>query len=128
MSPASIQSACRTCGSPRLRLGLDLGLLPLANSFLPPQRAVDPTPEPRYPLRVFYCENCGLIQLRDIVDMREMYDDYAFLTATSMTSLIHFDKYAEYMTRRISLITYYIVVDISRYNGLIYKFNSMRAQ
>src|SRR6266542_2064330 len=103
MSPASIQSACRTCGSPRLRLGLDLGLLPLANSFLPPQRAVDPTPEPRYPLRVFYCENCELIQLSNIVNIREMYYDYDFLTATTTTSLIHYDQYSENMTRRLSL-------------------------
>ncbi len=121
MSPASTQSACRTCGSPRLRLGLDLGLLPLANSFLPPQRAVDPTPEPRYPLRVFYCENCGLIQLRDIVDMREMYDDYAFLTATATTSLIHFDQYAEDMTRRLSLKSADLVVDIGSNDGTLLK-------
>src|SRR5947199_1462957 len=121
MSPASTQSACRTCGSPRLRLGLDLGLLPLANSFLPPQRAVDPTPEPRYPLRVFYCEYCGLIQLRDIVDMREMYDDYAFLTATATTSLIHFDQYAEDMTRRLSLKSADLVVDIGSNDGTLLK-------
>src|SRR5438093_8333451 len=121
MSPASTQSACRTCGNPRLSLGLDLGLLTLANSFLPPHRAFDATPEPRYPLRVFYCEYCALIQLRDIVDMREMYDDYAFLTATATTSLIHFDQYAEDMTRRLSLKSADLVVDIGSNDGTLLK-------
>src|SRR5260370_4817437 len=91
---------CRVCGKAKLRLGLDLGLLPLANSFLTPQRADDPTPDPRYPLRLFYCDDCHLIQLSDIVNKREMYDDYAFLTATADTSLSHFSRYADHVTER----------------------------
>src|SRR5439155_4562848 len=87
MTPLAIEPSCRACGSTRLRLGFDLGLLPLANSFLSVQNTKVQAPEPRYPLRIFYCENCRLIQLSDIVDRREMFDDYAFLTGTANTSL-----------------------------------------
>ena len=102
-----------------MRLGLDLGTLPLANSFLSVQRASDPTPEPRYPLQMFHCSDCGLIQLLDLVDRKEMFDDYAFLTATANTSLIHFDQYAKDLTQLLPLDTQDLVVDIGSNDGTL---------
>src|SRR6266571_8417767 len=126
--PMSTKTHCRACDSVRLRLGFDLGSLPLANSFLPLQRARDPTPEPRYPLRMFYCSDCGLIQLLDIVDRKEMFDEYAFLTATANTSLVHFDQYAERVAKLVSLDTGDLVVDIGSNDGTLLKaFKRRRA-
>jgi hypothetical protein len=119
--------ACRACGGTRLKLGLDLGSLPLANSFLSAQRALDPTPEPKYPLRIFYCSDCGLIQLLDIVDRKEMFDDYAFLTATANTSLLHFDEYAEDLTKRLALNPNDLVVDIGSNDGTLLKAFKQRS-
>jgi SAM-dependent methyltransferase len=121
MTRESILPACRACGRTKLRLGLDLGSLPLANSFLTSQRASDPTPEPRYPLRVFRCEACGLIQLLDIVNRREMFDDYAFLTATSETSLTHFEQYAHQLANKLPLKNGELVVDIGSNDGTLLK-------
>src|SRR3989441_3041761 len=121
MTPPDIEPSCRACGSSRLRLGFDLGLLPLANSFLSVQNTKVQAPEPRYPLRIFYCDNCRLIQLCDIVDRREMFDDYAFLTATANTSLVHFDKYADQLTRKLALSAEDLVVDIGSNDGTLLK-------
>ena len=115
------QLRCRACANTSLRLGLDLGMLPLANSFLSIQRASDPTPEPRYPLRMFYCSDCGLIQLLDLVDRKEMFDDYAFITATANTSLIHFDQYARELTQLLPLDPGDLVVDIGSNDGTLLK-------
>src|SRR5260370_20181091 len=115
----STQPRCRACSGTKLRLGLDLGTLTLANSFLSVQRAVDPTPEPRYPLRMFHCSDCGLIQLLDLVDRKEMFDDYAFLTATASTSLIHFDQYAKDLTQLLPLDSQDLVVDIGSNDGTL---------
>ncbi len=101
-------------------------MLPLANSFLSPERARDPTPEPRYPLRMFYCSDCGLIQLLDLVDRKEMFDDYAFLTATANTSMLHFDQYAEQLTKRLELNTGDLVVDIGSNDGTLLKAFKLR--
>ena len=98
-----------------------MGMLPLANSFLSSERARDPSPEPRYPLRIFYCPDCKLIQLLDIVDRKEMFDDYAFLTATANTSLVHFDEYAEELARRLALNSADLVVDIGSNDGTLLK-------
>ena len=121
MTPSSIQPTCRACGNSRLRLGFDLGLLPLANSFLSVSEAKKQSPEPRYPLRMFYCDNCKLIQLIDIVDKREMFDDYAFLTATANTSLVHFENYADQLTRKLALNAGELVVDIGSNDGTLLK-------
>ena len=117
----SARPRCRACGSESLRLGFDLGSLPLANSFLSLERAEDPTPEPRYPLRMFYCNDCGLIQLLDLVDRKEMFDDYCFLTATANTSLVHFDRYAERVANLASLNKGDLVVDIGSNDGTLLK-------
>src|SRR2546425_12008284 len=120
-STVSVKPSCRACGGIRLRLGLDLGMLPLANSFLSSERARDPRPEPRYPLRIFYFSDCRLIQLFDIVDRKEMFDDYAFLTATANTSLVHFDQYAEELSKRPALNRGHLVVDIGSNDGTLLK-------
>ena len=117
----SMLPRCRACGKAKLKLGLDLGSLPLANAFLTAQRAEDPTPELRYPLQLFYCDDCHLIQLLNIVNKREMYDDYAFLTATAETSLDHFERYANQMTNRLSLRGGDLVVDIGSNDGTLLK-------
>src|SRR2546422_6049719 len=117
----STKHICRACGSAKLILGLDLGMLPLANSFLSSERARDPRPEPRYPLRIFYCSDCRLIQLFDIVDRKEMFGEYAFLTATANTSLVHFDQYAEELSKRPALNSGDLVVDIGSNDGTLLK-------
>ena len=53
--------ACRFCGAPLEHVFADLGSSPLANSYL---RAEDlPKPEPFYPLTVYVCVGCFLVQL-----------------------------------------------------------------
>jgi predicted TPR repeat methyltransferase len=70
---------------------------------------------------MFYCDNCKLIQLIDIVDKREMFDDYAFLTATANTSLVHFENYADQLTRKLALNAGELVVDIGSNDGTLLK-------
>src|SRR5207244_3506199 len=117
----STKLVCRGCGSTKLRRAFELGMLPLANSFLSTKRARDASPEPRYPLRMFYCNDCALIQLLDLVDRKEMFDDYAFLTATANTSMLHFDQYAEELRQRLELNTSDLVVDIGSNDGTLLK-------
>lgn len=70
---------------------------------------------------MFYCDDCGLIQLLDLVDRKEMFDDYAFLTATANTSLVHFDQYAERVANLASLNKGDLVVDIGSNDGTLLK-------
>jgi SAM-dependent methyltransferase len=70
---------------------------------------------------MFYCIDCRLIQLLDLVDRKEMFEDYAFLTATAETSVLHFDQFAEELTKRLDLTTGDLVVDIGSNDGTLLK-------
>lgn len=50
---------CRSCAGASFSGGLDLGPQPIANRF----KTAANTPEPRYPLHLVQCEDCGLVQL-----------------------------------------------------------------
>ena len=83
---------CRACGSTRLSSFLDLGAQPPANALL---RSSDEfATERRFPLEVFLCEACGLVQLLDVVDPELLFGHYLYLTGTSSTMRRHFDDYA----------------------------------
>lgn len=90
---------CLVCDSTDLTNYLNLGDQPLANSFpkreavifdinlpLPPTEQV----EPKYPLRVNYCNSCSHSQLSELVDPALLFKDYLYVSGTSQTLKDHF--------------------------------------
>ena len=63
-----LRADCRVCGSTRLELFLPLGDQPLANSFL--RHPAEFAGEQFFPLDVYICNSCSLVQLRDVIDPR----------------------------------------------------------
>lgn len=86
----TVRTGCAGCGSPDLRVFLDLGSSPLADRFPLPGEAED-----WYPLRVAYCGGCRLAQLLDVVPDGELFgDDYGFRTASSPALAAHYGQWA----------------------------------
>lgn len=83
---------CRICRSDNLTEWLDLGNRPLANAFLKPDDVEKP--EPRYPLRVLFCETCGLSQLGEVVHPEILFRDYVYFSS-GMPHQAHFAAYAK---------------------------------
>jgi len=96
---------------------IDMGSLPLANRLENPGS----TSAKAYPLVVYYCHNCALIQLADLVPRNEMFTDYVYLTSASKTMTEHFDRYAETVTQRLDLTTKDIVLDVGSNDGTLLK-------
>jgi novobiocin biosynthesis protein NovU/D-mycarose 3-C-methyltransferase len=96
---------------------LDMGSLPLANRLENPGS----TSEKAYPLVVYYCHNCALIQLGDLVPRSEMFTDYVYLTSASKTMTEHFERYAETVTRRLDLTREDNIVDVGSNDGTLLK-------
>jgi SAM-dependent methyltransferase len=96
---------------------LDLGSLPLANRLENPGS----TSGKVYPLVLYYCHNCALIQLADLVPRDEMFADYVYLTSASKTMMEHFDRYAETTTERLDLTNKDIVLDVGSNDGTLLK-------
>ena len=86
------QTTCRFCGTPVNAVFADLGMSPLANSFLPPERAN--SMEPFYPLRVVHCARCKTAQLDFTVKKEILFGDHTYLSGITRTLSDHFAKAA----------------------------------
>lgn len=89
----NLRNQCRICSSKNLKLILDLGLQPPANSLL--EKNHKNKKEKKFPLRLFICKDCYLVQLLDIVKKESLFKQYLYMTGASQPSLNHFSQYAK---------------------------------
>ncbi len=113
------RSECRICRSTRLRMFLSLGEMPLANAFL--RASGEFAAEPRFPLDVYYCEDCSLVQLLDVIDPEVLFRHYLYVTGTSETMAAHNRRYAETVTELLGLGAGDLVVEVASNDGSLLK-------
>jgi SAM-dependent methyltransferase len=110
-------AACRSCGTGLEHLFADLGSSPLANSFL---RAEDlAKAEPFYPLTVYVCGHCFLVQLPESASPESIFSDYAYFSSTSESWVQHAQAYVESVSRRLGLGPETQVVEIASNDGYL---------
>ena len=114
------QTACRFCGAIVDGMFADLGMSPLANSYLPPERANGM--EPFYPLRALVCGSCFLVQLEEFQTPERIFSDYAYFSSYSSSWLEHSRQYAELMIERLGLDEGSHVVEIASNDGYLLQF------
>ncbi|WP_209509831.1 MULTISPECIES: class I SAM-dependent methyltransferase [unclassified Ruegeria] len=113
--------ACRSCGAALTQTLVDLGLSPLANSYVPPERAG--TACPRYPLHAWVCNNCHLVQVEDAVPADEIFNaDYAYFSSYSDSWLAHAKAYVERMVDRFDLGPDDLVIEIASNDGYLLQY------
>lgn len=87
---------CRGCSSKKLLRFLDLGKMPLAGGFLA-NTAEAFAKEQQFQLDVDVCQDCGLVQITEVVDPEIMFQDYSFSSSTIAPLVKHFEDYAQWM-------------------------------
>jgi SAM-dependent methyltransferase len=112
--------SCRFCGAPLQAVFADLGMSPLANSYLPPERVN--AMEPFYPLRALVCDRCFLVQLEEFETPEEIFSDYAYFSSYSSSWLEHSRRYAEQMVQRLALDERSQVVEIASNDGYLLQY------
>ncbi|HUI78100.1 MAG TPA: class I SAM-dependent methyltransferase [Bryobacteraceae bacterium] len=118
------RTCCRACGGERLTLFLELGPQPLANSFL--ASAGEFAGEAAYPLDVYFCETCSLVQLLDVIDPEVLFRDYIYVTGTSDTITRHNVDYARAVADLLQLGPGDLVVEAASNNGtLLQQFQAL---
>lgn len=101
---------CVACDSTKLSKILNLGLQPLANSYLK-----DPTEyEKTFPLQLNYCNTCTHLQLSHSVDPKLLFDNYLYVSGTSETGREYFNTFPQIVTK---YTTGKIVLDIACNDG-----------
>jgi len=78
--------------------------------------------EPFYPLRVFVCENCFLVQLREFVAPENIFGDYLYFASYSDTWLAHAKRYTDEMVRRFAIDGNSLVVEIASNDGYLLQY------
>ena len=112
------KKACRYCGERLTEPFLDLGVMALANSFVPKEKLG--TPEFRCPLRVVWCQRCHLVQLADVVPPDLMFSKYLYVSSTTKTLRDHFAEYARTARTRLGETKASpLAVDIGSNDGLL---------
>jgi SAM-dependent methyltransferase len=84
---------CIACGSNNLVPLLDLGMQPLANSFLKSENE----PEDVFPLETNRCKNCCHVQLTHKVNPDLLFKNYLYVSGTAKTQLEYFDWFAKFV-------------------------------
>src|ERR1700674_3421315 len=102
---------CRGCGAFLHYEFIDLGEAPPSNSFLTEQQLGET--EMKYPLKLFVCGNCFLVQLDEYKKSKEIFgDDYVYFSSYSRTWLEHAHQYVDMMIERFGLKTDSLVVEL----------------
>ena len=108
---------CRFCGAPLGLTVVDLGMSPLCESYLRPDQLRQM--EPFYPLHVFACERCFLVQLEEFVPPDEIFSEYAYFSAYSSSWVEHARLYVEMIRRRLGLGSDDLVVELASNDGYL---------
>jgi len=112
-------SKCRICSSANLEEIISLDETPLANSFL---KMEDFVKEKSYPLRVYFCHNCHLAQLLDIVDKKILFSDYVYFYSVMPQAPQHFVSYSNDVIKRfITDLEKELVLEFGSNDGLLLK-------
>ncbi|MEA2201789.1 MAG: hypothetical protein QOI89_2385 [Solirubrobacteraceae bacterium] len=114
------QTTCRFCGAPVDAVFADLGMSPLANSYLPPERAN--SMEPFYPLRALVCGKCFLVQLEEFETPEQIFSEYAYFSSYSSSWIEHSHRYADQMVGQLGLDEHSHVVEIASNDGYLLQF------
>jgi SAM-dependent methyltransferase len=109
---------CRHCQSPLSQKVLDLGHAPPSNAYLTAEALNGP--EITYPLRIYVCGSCRLVQTEDHARPDELFSaDYAYFSSTSQSWLDHAARYARMITDRLGLDASSFVVEVAANDGYL---------
>lgn len=119
--------ACRMCQKRTLDFVFSLGSTALANAFLTRQQLSDP--EWFFPLDVYVCRTCSLVQLGHVVSPDVLFKNYVYVSSTSIVFQQYFEKYALEAYKRFNLGKNSFIIDIGSNDGILLKpFQSLGAR
>ena len=114
------RSLCRFCDAPLLHTVLDLGMSPPCESYL--RREQLNQMEAFYPLLVFVCHECFLMQLEAYITPDDTFTEYAYFSSYSQTWLDHARAYVELVTERFGLGHQHFVLELASNDGYLLRY------
>jgi SAM-dependent methyltransferase len=114
------QDCCRFCGTPLKHTVVDLGMSPLCESFLSSGQLNQM--EAFYPLHVYVCDNCFLVQLQEYVSPDHIFTEYAYFSSYADSWLKHAKAYTDLMVERFHLNEQSQVIELASNDGYLLQY------
>jgi SAM-dependent methyltransferase len=116
---------CRHCSTPLTVQFADLGSAPPSNAYL--TAATLRRPERWFPLRIWVCTECWLVQTEDYAGADELFtDDYAYFSSYSKAWLTHSERYVDAVVNRFHLGSESLAVELAANDGYLLQFITSR--
>jgi len=113
----STRSGCLFCKRPLQHTFVDLGMSPLCESYVSREQLNQM--EPFYPLHVYVCDHCWLVQLQEYVSPAEIFTEYAYFSSYSDSWVQHAKNYTEMIVQRLGLGKQSFVVELASNDGYL---------
>lgn len=112
---------CRFCKSPLNNVFIDLVNSPASNSFLTPEQLNEP--EVFFPLKVYTCEKCFLVQVDEYKKSDAIFDSsYVYFSSFSTSWLQHAKQYTGMMIDRFGYNDQSLVIEIASNDGYLLQY------
>jgi C-methyltransferase C-terminal domain/Putative zinc binding domain/Methyltransferase domain len=111
---------CRFCGATLRSTFVDLGMSPLCETY--PAAKDFRNGEVYYPLHVYTCEKCFLVQLEEYEKAENIFSDYAYFSSYSDSWLKHCEDYCYKMQQRFGLNEKSFVVEVASNDGYLLQY------
>jgi hypothetical protein len=112
---------CRYCNTPLEHVFIDLNNSPASNSFLTKEQLNEP--EVFYPLKVYTCSKCFLVQVDEYKKSDAIFNSsYVYFSSYSKGWLAHCKAYANKMTERFELGPSSKVIEIASNDGYLLQY------
>ncbi|RMD58954.1 MAG: SAM-dependent methyltransferase, partial [Nitrospirae bacterium] len=115
-----IRYFCRYCNSELKHTFVDLSSSPLANSYLKEEQLNQY--EPFYPLHVFICDSCFLVQLPELEKAEHIFSDYAYFSSFSESWLNHAKQYVDMVIKRFGINEKHFIIEIASNDGYLLQY------
>lgn len=117
---ATATKACRFCGAGIRKTFVDLGMSPLCETY--PGPAEINRGETYFPLHVYVCGHCFLVQLDQYESAENIFGDYLYFSSYSDSWLRHSENYCNMMIRRLGLNEQSFVVEVASNDGYLLQY------
>ena len=112
---------CRFCNTPLTDVFIDLINCPASNSFLTEEELNEP--ETYFPLKVFTCTHCFLVQVDEYKKSDSIFNnEYVYFSSYSTTALQHAKQYVEKMMARFHFNEKSQVIEIASNDGYLLQY------
>ena len=112
---------CRFCKEELKNVFIDLVNSPASNSFLTKEELNEP--ETFYPLKVYTCANCFLVQVDEYKKSDAIFDsNYAYFSSYSKSWLAHAKQYTDMMTERFGYNQDSLIIEVASNDGYLLQY------